>query len=264
MCCWFSTQKLKLVVVLSTLIVAVKKINVLTKIYIIGEMSFNILAPFQIDGEVKASTSGTVLLYHINTKFCHFLISRVVLGCLMTAWASGGFLALFWDSVRALAIVSPMISFLEINSEFFNSKYSSGICLLTIFDCITLAWMFHLSARGLPETDYNEGLIEHMVTTDDIIEIFILVSLIFVQVTHSITSHQKENIFRLVSAGIPTKKQKKKPKQRPPPTQILVSIAGWWLTFRLRQHYEHEMKYEEDHRYLERILASQSKTHVDK
>ncbi|XP_032308096.1 uncharacterized protein LOC6504411 isoform X1 [Drosophila ananassae] len=202
MCCWFSTQKLKLVVVLSTLIVA-------------------------IDGEVKASTSGTVLLYHINTKFCHFLISRVVLGCLMTAWASGGFLALFWDSVRALAI------------------YSSGICLLTIFDCITLAWMFHLSARGLPETDYNEGLIEHMVT-------------------HSITSHQKENIFRLVSAGIPTKKQKKKPKQRPPPTQILVSIAGWWLTFRLRQHYEHEMKYEEDHRYLERILASQSKTHVDK
>ncbi|KPU77370.1 uncharacterized protein Dana_GF21739, isoform C [Drosophila ananassae] len=138
MCCWFSTQKLKLVVVLSTLIVA-------------------------IDGEVKASTSGTVLLYHINTKFCHFLISRVVLGCLMTAWASGGFLALFWDSVRALAI------------------YSSGICLLTIFDCITLAWMFHLSARGLPETDYNEGLIEHMVTTDDIIEIFILVSLIFVQ-----------------------------------------------------------------------------------
>ncbi|KPU77371.1 uncharacterized protein Dana_GF21739, isoform D [Drosophila ananassae] len=81
MCCWFSTQKLKLVVVLSTLIVA-------------------------IDGEVKASTSGTVLLYHINTKFCHFLISRVVLGCLMTAWASGGFLALFWDSVRALAIGS--------------------------------------------------------------------------------------------------------------------------------------------------------------
>ncbi|KAH8336141.1 hypothetical protein KR074_004203, partial [Drosophila pseudoananassae] len=112
--CCFSTHKLKLVVVLLTLVVA-------------------------IDGEVKASTSGTVLLYHMNTKFRDFLISRVVLGCLLTTWASGGFLALFWDSVRALAI-------------------------------------------------------------------------------------------------------------------ILVSIAGWWLTYRLHRHYKDEMKYEQDHRHLQKIL----------
>ncbi|XP_070132719.1 uncharacterized protein [Drosophila bipectinata] len=183
MFCCFSTHKLKLVVVLLTLVVA-------------------------IDGEVKASTSGTVLLYHINTKFRDFLISRVVLGCLLTTWASGGFLALFWDSVRALAI------------------YSSGICLLTIFDCFTVAWAFHLSANGLPETDYNEQIIEHIVTTEDVIEICILVILIVVQ--------------------------------------ILVSIAGWWLTYRLHRHYKDEMKYEQDHRRLQKILAAQSKTHEDK
>ncbi|KAH8256649.1 hypothetical protein KR026_009135 [Drosophila bipectinata] len=196
MFCCFSTHKLKLVVVLLTLVVA-------------------------IDGEVKASTSGTVLLYHINTKFRNFLISRVVLGCLLTTWASGGFLALFWDSVRALAI------------------YSSGICLLTIFDCFTVAWAFHLSANGLPETDYNEQIIEHIVTTEDVIEICILVILIVVQ------------------------RYQQKPTT-PTHTQILVSIAGWWLTYRLHRHYKDEMKYEQDHRRLQKILAAQSKTHEDK
>ncbi|XP_023035134.1 uncharacterized protein LOC111519298 isoform X2 [Drosophila willistoni] len=84
MCWWISTHKLKLLVVVLTLIVAV-------------------------DGELKASMNATLLLYYSKTKFAWFLIARCLLGFTLAIWALIGFFALFYDSVTGVAIYSTGI-----------------------------------------------------------------------------------------------------------------------------------------------------------
>ncbi|XP_030378830.1 uncharacterized protein LOC115627326 [Scaptodrosophila lebanonensis] len=183
--CWrISTHKLKLLVVVLTLIVAV-------------------------DGMLKFSTNATLLLYYHNTRFLTFLIGRLVIGLLLSVWAFHGFIMLFYDSVRGVAI------------------YSTGICLITVCDCVSLYYRFSMNLSTMPRVLDDDLMMARARSTEihvleEGIEDFLLVALIIVQ--------------------------------------IVVSIAGWWLAIRLRHHYEDEENYRRDQINLEQ-LRERSKVH---